>query len=284
MLPSPKKANADADATYGTFPNDQRNAQVPLCEDQRRTSSPLTPPPASSTDPLLASNPKQASHPRRHPMLILLATPRMLAAILADLMQSIVLTGLETVLPLRIKVLFNYNSMQVALVFLILTIPSFFAPLVGLLSDKVGAKPVVSLGFLALAPLLILLRLVGHHSEAQVALLGSLLLLIGVALNMLATPAFTEATYVVDDGEAAEPGVFGPKGAYAQAFALMNIAYATGSLVGPFVGGSLAEWIGWDHLTLASGITCGLCALPCLYATGGRRAPVQASGEREPGS
>ena len=101
---------------------------------------------------------------------------------------------------------------------------------------------------------------------------------------MLSTPAFTEVTYVVDDGEAAKPGVFGPKGAYAQAFALMNIAYATGSLVGPFVGGSLAEWIGWDHLTLASGITCGLCALPCLYATGGRRTPVQASGERDPGS
>lgn len=95
---------------------------------------------------------------------------------------------------------------------------------------------------------------------------------------MLSTPAFTEATYTVDDKEKERPGVFGPKGAYAQAFALMNIAYAAGSLAGPFVGGLLAEWVGWDHLTLASGVLCGLCALPCLYATGGRRGPVQVGG------
>ena len=182
----------------------------------------------------------------RHPMLTLLATLGMLAAILRDFMESVVLTGL--------------------------------------LSNRVGAKPLVSFGFLALAPLLILLRFVNHYSETQVALPGSLLLLIGVALNLLVMPAFTEATYTVDDREAAEPGVFGPRGAYAQAFALMTIAYATGSLIGPFVGGFLAEWIGWNSLTLASGITCGLCSLPCLYATGGRGLPVQRSGERDPGS
>ena len=210
-------------------------------------------------------------------MLTLLTMPRMLAAILADFMQSVVLTGLETVLPLRIKVLFHYNSTQVALVFLVLTIPSFAAPAVGLLSDSIGAKIVVSLGFVALAPLLILLRLVNHDAPAQVALLCCLLLLLGVALSMLATPAFAEAIYVVDEREAAEVGVFGPKGAYAQAFALMTVAYATGSLVGPFVGGLLAEWIGWDDLTLASGVLCGLCALPCLYATGGRRLQERAS-------
>lgn len=212
-------------------------------------------------------------------MITLLTTPRMLAAILADFMESAVLTGLETILPLRIKLLFHYNSKQVALVFLVLTIPSFLAPLVGHLSDRVGAKPVISLGFLGLAPLLVLLRLVDHDDRAQVALLCGLLLLVGVALNMLATPAFTEAMYVVDDRQAAEPGVFGPKGAYAQAFALMSIAYATGSLVGPFVGGLMAEWIGWSDLTLVSGILCGLCSLPCLYATGGRRSPAGTSGE-----
>ena len=217
-------------------------------------------------------------------MLILLTTPRMLAAVLADFMKSVVLTGLETVLPLRIKVLFHYNSMQVALVFLVLTIPSFAAPGLGLLSDKIGAKIVISLGFISLAPLLVLLRLVNHDGGAQVALLCSLLVLLGVALEMLSTPAFTEAIYVVDDAEAADAGVFGPKGAYAQAFALMTIAYAAGSLVGPFVGGWLAEWMGWNNLTLASGILCGLCALPCLYATGGRRSLARASGGRDSGS
>lgn len=230
-------------------------------------------------------------------MLTLLTTPRMLTAILAEFMQSVVLTGLETTLPLRIKLLFAYNSKQVALVFLVLTIPSFFAPLVGLLGDRVGAKPVVSLGFALLAPFLILLRLINHHNNndddgttaaaagSQVALLCLLLLLIGLALNMMAVPAFAEATYVVDDLSAARPGVFGPRGAYAQAFALMNVAYAAGSLVGPFVGGLLAERVGWGNLTLGCGVVCGLCAVPCLYATGGRRrVPVLGSGARDASS
>lgn len=97
----------------------------------------------------------------------------------------------------------------------------------------------------------------------------------------MVTPAFTEAMYVVDDWEEAEPGVFGGKGAYAQAFSLMTIAYAAGSLVGPFVGGLLAERIGWSSLTLCSGLLCGVCALPCLYATGGRRVPIRLAGEQE---
>lgn len=278
MMPSPKKANPDA-TTYGTFSSNQDDDQTPHDDEtQDRTRHPSRLPPLSSTDPLLKySNPKEVSRTARHPMLTLLTTPRMLAAILSDFMQSVVLTGLETILPLRIKVLFNYNSKQVALVFLVLTIPSFAAPAVGLLSDAVGAKPVISLGFIGLAPLLVLLRLVDHNDDrgAQVALLCSLLLLIGVALNLISTPAFTEAMYVVDDKEVARPGVFGRKGAYAQAFALMTIAYAAGSLVGPFVGGLMAERIGWNGLTLASGVLCGLCSLPCLYATGGRRLPVR---------
>ena len=88
---------------------------------------------------------------------------------------------------------------------------------------------------------------------------------------MLGTPAYTETTYVVDDAEERDPGVWGPKGAYAQAFSLMTVAYATGSLVGPFVAGLAAERLGWNGLTLSFGICSGLCALPCLYATGGKR-------------
>ncbi|KAF6219436.1 hypothetical protein HO133_003902 [Letharia lupina] len=172
MLPSPRKANIQADATYGTFSHDQDNAETPPDETQRRTSRSSRPPPTSSTNPSPPPTPKATPPTHRHPMLTLLTTPRMLAAILADFMQSVVLTGLETILPLRIKLLFHYNSKQVALVFLVLTIPSFSAPAVGLLSDRAGAKPIVALGFTALAPLLVLLRLVTHDSGAQVALLS----------------------------------------------------------------------------------------------------------------
>lgn len=273
LLPTPKRTSPRADATYGTFPDDQTNGHIPV-DVNEGTISPSLPPPAYPTTPLLPSNLKQAPRTYRHPMLILLTNPRMLAAILADFVESIVLTGFETILPLRTKYLFHYNSAQVALVFLTLIVGTFLAPLIGFVSDRVGAKIMVSTGFLALAPLVILLRLVDHDTQTQLALLCGLLLLIGIALNMLATPAFTEAMYVVADQEAA--GVFGPQGAYAQAFSLMTVAYATGSLVGPFACGFLVERLGWNTLMLAGGILCGFCSLPCLYATGGKRSHQQA--------
>ena len=214
---------------------------------------------------------QKSSNTLRHPILVLLTTPRMLAALLGDFSQSMVLTGLESILPLRIKTMFHYNSMQVALIFLALSFGSFAGPATGRLSDRIGAKITVCFGFGTAAPLLILLRLVDHDSKAMVVLLCSLTLLLGISLNMILTPSWSDASYTVDDIMANKPGIFGTKGAYAQAFGLMNMAYAMGSLVGPLLGGFLVENVGWRDLTLGTGIFCALCVVPCLFATGGRR-------------
>ena len=96
---------------------------------------------------------------------------------------------------------------------------------------------------------------------------------------MILTPAWSDVSYLVDDMMREEPGIFGAKGAYAQAFGLMNVAYAAGSLVGPLLGGLLVETVGWNDLTLATGILCALCILPCLYATGGRRRQKGSDGQ-----
>ena len=228
----------------------------------------VAPPPMAP--PIIIQTQKATNTPR-HPVPVLLTTPRLLAALLGDFSQSMILTGLESILPLRIKTMFHYNSMQVALVFLALSFGSFAGPATGRLSDKVGAKITVCIGFGTAAPLLILLRLVDHDSKAMLALLCSLTLLLGVSLNMILTPSWSDASYTVDEIMSNEPGIFGTKGAYAQAFALMNMAYAIGSLVGPLLGGFLVENVGWNDLTLGTGIFCAICVVPCLFATGGRR-------------
>ena len=227
-------------------------------------------PPLVAAPPIIIQTQKATNTPR-HPVPVLLTTPRLLAALLGDFSQSMILTGLESILPLRIKTMFHYNSMQVALVFLALSFGSFAGPATGRLSDKVGAKIAVCFGFGTAAPLLILLRLVDHDSKAMLALLCCLTLLLGVSLNMILTPSWSDASYTVDEIMHNEPGIFGTKGAYAQAFGLMNMAYATGSLVGPLLGGFLVENVGWNDLTLGTGIFCALCVVPCLFATGGRR-------------
>lgn len=251
---------ADGEHSYGTFSPESMGLLDPLTPPSPSSSSSC----ASSTLP--SSQPPPS--PPRNAILTLLTTPRMLAAILADFIQSVALTGLETTLPLRIKLLFNYTSARVALIFLLLSLPSFAGPLIGHLSDTVGARIVMSLGFLLSGPLLLLLRFVDHDSSAQVAVLCVLLLGIGVALTMLSTPAFAEAAYVVADADA---GVWGQDGAYAQAFGLMSIAYAAGSLVGPFAGALLMELVGWEGVTAGIGVVCLVCAGPVLWASGRRR-------------
>ena len=85
------------------------------------------------------------------------------------------------------------------------------------------------------------------------------------------TPIFSDVTYLVKEKEAVQPDVFGPKGAHAQAFALMGVAYAVGSLLGPLLGGFVLAKVGWNSLTFGAGILCALCIIPCFWALGGRR-------------
>lgn len=148
--------------------------------------------------------------------------------------------------------------------------PCFASPAIGKLSDKVGANIIVSIGFLTLSPLLMLLGAVNHYETEQVVFLCMILLLIGTALNMIQTPVFSDVTYLVNEKEAAQLGVFGPKGAYAQAFALMGVAYAIGSLLGPLLGGLVLEKTGWKSLTFGTGILCAICAMPSFWTLGGK--------------
>ena len=220
----------------------------------------------SSMDP--SQNPCAQEQRTTSPILLLLASPRMLSAILCDFMQSLILTGLETVLPLRIKNVFNYNSQDVAFVFLVLALPYAAGPLTGRLGDLYGAKKVICAGFGCLMPLILLLRVIDHYEAGQVALLCVLLFAIGTAMNMVLTPAWSDTIHLVKMKSEQAPEIFGEKGAYAQAFGLLNMAYAVGSVLGPLMGGWLIQEVGWNRLTLGGGILCGVCVIPCMLYTG----------------
>lgn len=90
---------------------------------------------------------------------------------------------------------------------------------------------------------------------------------------MILAPVFSEAMYTVDDLAAEDSEVWGGKGkgAYAQAFGLMNVAYATGSLVGPLIGGLGVEKVGWGGVTLGIGVMTAICVVPAILGLGGRR-------------
>ncbi|KAL8769131.1 MAG: hypothetical protein Q9209_004765 [Squamulea sp. 1 TL-2023] len=222
----------------------------------------------------------------RPPVVVLLSSRRLLSALYCALVQSALLAAWDAVLPLRVNKLFGWESLGAGLIFLPLVLPSFVAPLVGAFSDRYGSRLPTSIGFLLATPFLILLRIVEHGGKAQVIILCVLLACLGVALTIVMTPLLAEITYILNVKEKRHPGLFGQKGAYAQAYGLFNCAFAGGMLVGPLWAGAVVEKQGWATMCLTLGILAAVSAIPAFLFTNGwigeqwkRRKKGEAQGE-----
>ncbi|KAK3073206.1 hypothetical protein LTR53_005405 [Teratosphaeriaceae sp. CCFEE 6253] len=181
-------------------PDDNPKAEFP-------TTVETPPPPSNPSRPL---GPLTARLPAG---LYLLTSRRVLSALWACLMQASLLTAFDSVLPLFVRDTFRWTSTGAGLIFLPLVVASFFGPLVGWASDKIGPRWLATAGFVLSCPFLILLRLVQRDSLAQKALLCALLALVGVGLTLVLTPMMAEITYAVDAKAARHaPGFFGKNG------------------------------------------------------------------------
>ncbi|KAI9880794.1 MAG: hypothetical protein M1830_000230 [Pleopsidium flavum] len=203
------------------------------------------------------------------PVLTLLKSRRLLAALWGCLVQAALSTSFDSVLPLFVNRTFGWSSTGAGLIFLALIVPSFSAPLVGKASDKYGSRWLATTGFILALPFLVLLRLVTHDSLQQIVLLCALLALLGFSLTLVMPPLMAEITYVVEAKEKKNPGMFGKQGAYAQAYGLFNCAFAGGTLVGPIWAGFVEQRAGWGTMAWSLGLLSALSAVPAVIWTGG---------------
>ncbi|OBT89603.1 hypothetical protein VE02_01768 [Pseudogymnoascus sp. 03VT05] len=205
----------------------------------------------------------------RHPMLTLLSSRRLLAALWACLIQASILTAFDSVLPLFVARTFSWSPTGAGLIFLPILIPGFAAPLFGAIADRYGPRWIAVTGFLAAIPCLVLLRFVDHDSTRQVVLLCALLALLGTALAAVMPPLMAEITYIVEAKEVRSPGIFGAKGAYAQAYGLFVMAFAGGCLVGPIWAGFVDNKSGWGTMVWSLAILSFGGAVPVFIWAGG---------------
>ncbi|KAL9000971.1 MAG: hypothetical protein Q9169_000455 [Polycauliona sp. 2 TL-2023] len=235
--------------------------------------------PAAKLDP---NNPSDCSHPvesssastlnkghPRPPVVVLLSSRRLLSALYCALVQSALLAAWDAVLPLHVNKLFGWKSLGAGLIFLPLVLPSFLAPVIGAYSDRYGSRLPTSIGFLLATPFLVLLRLVDHGGRAQVVILCVLLACLGIALTIVMTPLLAEIAYILEAKEKHHPGLFGQKGAYAQAYGLFNCAFAGGMLVGPLWAGAVVDNQGWATMCLTLGVLSMVSAIPAFLFTNG---------------
>ena len=213
-----------------------------------------------------AINPQRRKLP---PLFGLLASGRILAALWGCIVQAIIITSFDSVLPLFVQNTFGWDSIGAGLIFLAILVPGFAAPIVGWIADCYGSRWLAVGGFLFATPFYILLRLVDYDSTNQKVLLCSLLALSGVGLCLVLPPLLAEITYAVAAKEKENPGVFGNSGAYAQAYGLFIMAYAAGTIIGPVLAGHVRVNRGWGTMTWMLGLFSATAAIPVLIWTGG---------------
>ena len=216
------------------------------------------------SEPLL-----QVVHASRSAYVILLQSPRFMTTITSLLILSGLANGFDAILPAYSHDTLDLSISKISFLFLCIGVPMFLAPLSGWITDRVGPKwPAVG-GLILLSSMIFLLRIIKADTSHSFFKLSTLLCVVGLGFSQAMPALQTEITAATKEIEDGTPGIFGQRGAYAQAYGLMNAAFACGSMVGPIYTGFVRVWLGWSAVTLSMSILAAIVLLCTIAITGG---------------
>ncbi|KAF9190178.1 hypothetical protein BGZ51_008881 [Haplosporangium sp. Z 767] len=188
----------------------QKQQQQEQQEQEKTQLSPSAPVPAPATE--LST------------MRDLLSNKRLLTALIVSFIQAFLVAAIEPVLPLYLEKRFNLTKTQIGLTFLAISIPTFVSPIAGWFSDRHGAKIMSAVSLFLCAIFVIVLGLPNMPLWAMILLLVG----IGGTCAIYITPILGELSAVVR--------VTGDGDGFARAFALFNMCFSLGMVVGPLLG------------------------------------------------
>jgi MFS family permease len=215
----------------------------------------------------------QLSKPRNRvtralPILLLLRDPGLLTAIWIAFMQAFLLGSFDATVPLVASEQFGFNSLKAGLLFLPLGGADFLlGPVFGWCVDRYGTKLFSALGFAALVPTLVLLRLPMETSVTDklddarhIALYASLLAANGIGLAIINSPSIVEAGNIVEKYWQANSDLF-EQAPYAQLYGINSMVFSGGLTLGPLIAGHLRETIGYGNMNAVLAGICGLTVI-----------------------
>ena len=112
-------------------------------------------------------------------MATLLKSRGVTAAIYGGFVHIVLLCAFDSILPLFVHKTFGWETCGGGSIFLALTIPSLASPVVGVMSDRLGARKMILAGFAITTLALALLSLVGRDNTQHVIFLCVLLAMTG---------------------------------------------------------------------------------------------------------
>ncbi|KAF9989473.1 hypothetical protein BGZ75_006318 [Mortierella antarctica] len=193
----------------------------------------------------------------------LITTKRMIAAVAVTTLEAFDLSSLEPTLPYYLRDRFSMTEGQIGLVFIAFTLPTIISPLAGWVSDRYGAKILCSTAVFMCGCFMLILSIENKPLWGIVLTLVA----IGLSTSSFIAPILGEISAVVRRT--------GDKAAYARAFAIFNMSFSFGMVIGPIMAGYIYEKHGfrWNNITTA----CILFAfVPLLvYGMGDRKAKME---------
>ncbi|KAI4209148.1 MAG: hypothetical protein LQ351_007900 [Letrouitia transgressa] len=205
------------------------------------------------------------------PILYCFQNPRLQIAQLLAIVQAALLGAFDATVPTEAQELYGFNSLNAGLLFIALVLPYLLlGPVAGWAVDRYGTKLVSVMGFGYLVPVLVLLRWVRSGGTTQIIIYCVFLTLCGVGLGAIGSLSIVESSHVVRLYERANPGLFGANGPYAQLYGVHSMGFSFGFTVGPLIGGSLKDRIGYGNMNIVVAACCAVTTFLCYVYIGGK--------------
>ncbi|KAL4969860.1 MFS general substrate transporter [Aspergillus stella-maris] len=191
---------------------------------------------------------------------MMLCKRRVLSAVIGEMLLAMLISSFEATIPLHIKKVFHWESLQAGILFLLLQAPSLILAFpAGWLKDYYGMHVPVTVGFLLMAPSLWLLGVPGSgifawadHRSGQIIYIVTLVS-IGVCRTLVLGLGGVEVMRGATELAADYPGIFGAQTGHSRGFVLSNITFKLGMFLGPLVSGFLTESIGYYFMNVIFG-------------------------------
>ena len=183
---------------------------------------------------------KRAEQPLVAPRLLI--ETRFLRSAVAAFAQMFVLTSVLVAVPLYLTGALGQSTASTGLLFFVLPAAmAVLAPVVGALSDRIGPRRVMRSGLLLMVVACLGLGTYTQATGRSLVLLCGLLVIVGVGIALVQTPAATGATRSPAGAEGSALGVFNMMRFGGSAFgaAWVAVLYPHGELLGLFLGAAV---------------------------------------------